>query len=72
MQHLPPVGAVLQGVAEVRRLEQIMGEVSKYAPPDLVHEWQEEIYQLIEQARRTAVQGVYDHLTSMGIWQQPH
>ena len=56
----------------MRRLEQIMGEVSKYAPPDLVHEWQEEIYQLIEQARRTAVQGVYDHLTSMGIWQQPH
>ena len=56
----------------MRRLEQIMGDISHYAPPDKVHEWQREIADLIEYQRKQSVQGVYDYLQSFGAWVQPH
>lgn len=56
----------------MRRLEQIMGEVSNYAPPDKVHAWQEEIEALIWREKRQNTIEVYHYLESIGVWVQPH
>lgn len=56
----------------MRRLEQIMGEVSHYAPPEEVHKWQHELQDLLEYTRQQAVNGVYYQLESFGAWVQPH
>lgn len=47
VQGLPPVLHVRGGTVE--RLEQIMGEIAHYAPPDLCHDWERRIRAILWQ-----------------------
>jgi hypothetical protein len=60
----------------MERLEQIMGEISQYAPPKRVHDWEERIRAIVQEEKLNAVhysrEGIYEYLYSTGALARPY
>ena len=57
------------------RLEQITGEMAQYAPPEVVHNLEKRIRELMQEEKRDAVfysrEGIYEYLYSTGALSRP-
>jgi hypothetical protein len=60
----------------MERLEQIMGEIAQYAPPEKCHDFEKRIRTILEEEKQDAVyysrEGLYEYLYSNGILARPY
>ena len=58
------------------RLEQVIGELANYAPPEVVHDLEKRIRDIMQQEKQEAVfysrEGIYEYLYSSGALTRPY
>lgn len=58
------------------RIEQIMGEIATYAPPEKCHDWEKRIRDIMQEEKHDAVhysrEGIYEYLYSTGALTRPY
>lgn len=58
------------------RLEQVIGELAKYAPPEVIHDCEKRIRDIVEAEKHDAVfysrEGIYEYLYSSGALTRPY
>jgi len=60
----------------MERLEQIVGEIANYAPPEVVHSLEKRIRELMQEEKTDAVfyarEGIYEYLYQCGTLARPY
>lgn len=60
----------------MERLEQVMGELAKYTPPEVIHDCEKRIRDIMQADKRDAVfysrEGIYEYLYSTGALSRPY
>jgi hypothetical protein len=60
----------------MERLEQVIGEIANYAPPEKCHDWEKRIRELMENEKHDAVfysrQGIWEYIYSTGLLPRPY
>lgn len=60
----------------MERLEQVMGEIALYAPPEVVHDLEKRIRAIMQEEKLEAVhysrEGIYEYLYQCGTLARPY